>query len=113
VTDRSRTVRRRPAAARIGSAGCRQQVQHQTEEAAVGDSSWTFLLVGSFAALGAALAIGTLAAMWRHHRTGTMPGSDEVVILTPQRRAALWGRVGIGIVLTLVGVEALRRVGIL
>jgi len=83
------------------------------EEVTVGDSSWTFLLVGSFAALGAALAIGTLAAMWRHHRTGTMPGSDEVVVLTPRRRAALWGRVGVGIVLTVVGVEALRRVGIL
>ena len=79
----------------------------------MGDSSWTFLLVGSFAALGAALAMGTLAALWRHHRTGTMPGSGEPVELSTRRRAALWGRVAVGVVLTIVGIEALRRVGIL
>jgi hypothetical protein len=79
----------------------------------VGDSSWTFLLVGSFAAIGAALAVGTLAALVRHRRTGTMPGSDEQVELTPGRRRILWLRVGIGLVLTAMGLEALRRVGIL
>jgi hypothetical protein len=81
--------------------------------AGVGDSSWTFLLVGSFAALGAALAVGTVAALWRHRRTGTFPGSDEPVELTPRRRAMLWLRVAVGVALTLAGVEALRRVGIL
>jgi len=79
----------------------------------VGDSSWTFLLVGSFAALGAAMAVGTLAALARHRRTGTMPGSDEPVDLTPRRRRMLWLRVIVGLVLTGIGIEALRRVGIL
>jgi hypothetical protein len=79
----------------------------------VGDSSWTFLLVGSFAALGAAMAVGTLAALARHRRTGTMPGSDEQVELTPARRRVLWLRVGVGLVLTAMGLEALRRVGII
>jgi hypothetical protein len=79
----------------------------------VGDSSWTFLLVGSFAALGAALAAGTLAALVRHRRTGTMPGSDDAVELTPLRRRMLWLRVLVGLVLTGIGLAALRRVGIL
>jgi hypothetical protein len=79
----------------------------------MGDTSWAFLLVGSFAALGAALAAGTLAALVRHRRTGTMPGSDEPVELTPRRRVMLWLRVAVGLVLTSVGVEALRRIGIL
>jgi hypothetical protein len=79
----------------------------------MGDSSWTFLLVGSFAAVGAALAVGTLAALVQHRRTGTMPGSDEPVELTPARRRFLWLRVGVGVVLTAMGIEALRRVGII
>jgi hypothetical protein len=79
----------------------------------VGDSSWTFLLVGSFAAMGAALAVGTLAALVRHRRTGTMPGSDEIVELTPGRRRRLWARVVVGLILTVMGLEALRRVGII
>jgi hypothetical protein len=79
----------------------------------MGDSSWTFLLVGSFAALGAAMAVGTLAALVRHRRTGTMPGSDEPVELTPGRRRVLWLRVAVGSVLTVLGIEALRRVGII
>jgi hypothetical protein len=79
----------------------------------VGDSSWAFLLVGSFAAMGAAMAAGTIAALWRHRRTGTMPGSDELVELTASRRRILWLRVAVGLVLTGMGVEALRRLGIL
>ena len=79
----------------------------------MGDSSWTFLLVGSFAAVGAAMAVGTIAALVRHRRTGTMPGSDELVELTPARRRVLWLRAGVGLVLAAMGIEALRRVGIL
>ncbi len=79
----------------------------------MGDSSWTFLLVGSFAALGAAMSVGTLAALARHRRTGTMPGSDEQVELSPARRRVLWLRVAVGLVLTAMGIEALRRVGII
>jgi hypothetical protein len=79
----------------------------------MGDTSWTFLFVGSFAALGAAMAAGTLAALWRHRRTGTMPGSDDPVELSPRRRAALWGRVAVGLALAAVGVVAMRRAGLL
>ena len=79
----------------------------------MGDTSWTFLLVGSFAALGAAMAAGTLAALLRHRRTGTMPGGDEPVELSPRRRAALWGRVAVGLVLAGAGVVAMVRAGLL
>lgn len=79
----------------------------------MGDSSWTFLIVGSFAALGAAMAVGTIAALWQHHRTGTMPGSDEPVELSPKRRRVLHLRIVVGLVLTAMGIQALRRVGIL
>ena len=78
----------------------------------MGDTSWTFLLVGSFAAMGAAMAVGTLAALLRHRRTGTMPGSDEPVELSPRRRAALWARVGVGLVLAAAGVVAMSRAGL-
>lgn len=78
----------------------------------MGDTSWTFLLVGSFAALGAAIAAGTLAALWRHRRTGTMPGSDEPVELDARRRAGLWGRVAVGLVLAAAGVAAMVRAGL-
>lgn len=79
----------------------------------MGDSSWTFLLVGSFAAMGAAMAVGTFAALLQHRRSGTMPGSDDPVDLSPQRRRVLWLRVVVGLVLTGMGLEALRRTGIL
>jgi hypothetical protein len=79
----------------------------------VGDSSWTFLLVGSFAALGAAMALGTLAALLSYRRTGTFPGTDGPAELTRSRLIALWARVVVGVVLTVIGIEALRRVGIL
>lgn len=79
----------------------------------MGDTSWAFLLVGSFAAMGAAMAAGTIAALWRHRRTGTMPGSDELVELSPARRRVLWLRIAVGLVLTGMGIEALRRLGII
>jgi hypothetical protein len=79
----------------------------------VGDSSWTFLLVGTFAALGAAMALGTLAALWTYRRTGTFPGADGPAQLPRNRLVALWTRVVVGLILTGIGLEALRRVGIL
>lgn len=79
----------------------------------MGDSSWTFLLVGSFAAVGAAMAAGTLAALWTYRRTGTFPGSDGPAVLPRRRLAVLWARVLVGLALTGAGIEALRRVGIL
>jgi hypothetical protein len=79
----------------------------------VGETSWAFLLVGSFAALGAAMAAGTLAALLRYRRTGTFPGSDEPAELPRGKLVALWARVGVGVVLTIVGIVAIQRAGIL
>jgi hypothetical protein len=79
----------------------------------MGDTSWAFLLVGSFAALGAAMALGTLAALWTYRRTGTFPGHDAPAQLPRARLVALWARVAVGLVLAGIGVEALRRIGIL
>lgn len=81
----------------------------------MGETSWTFLLVGSFAALGAALAIGTLAALIRYHRTGVFPGAEgarEEEIST-SRLVALWVRVGIGVVVFAAGLWGLARAGVL
>jgi hypothetical protein len=78
----------------------------------VGETSWAFLLVGSFAAVGAAMAVGTLAALLRYRRTGTFPGSDEPAELPHGKLVGLWVRVGIGVVLTIVGIIAIQRAGI-
>ena len=79
----------------------------------MGETSWAFLLVGSFAAVGAAMAAGTLAALVRYQRTGVFPGSEEAAELPRRRLIALWTRVGVGVVLTIVGVIALVRAGLL
>lgn len=39
--------------------------------------SWVFLLVGGLGAIGAALSIGTLAALVQYRRHGTLPGQDQ------------------------------------
>jgi hypothetical protein len=78
----------------------------------VGETSWAFLLVGSFAAVGAAMAVGTLAALVRYHRTGVFPGAEEHEDVPERRIVALWLRVGIGVVLTVIGIVAIDRAGI-
>ncbi len=79
----------------------------------MGENSWIFLLVGSFAAVGAAMALGTVAALVRYHRTGVFPGAEGSTELPQRRLVALWARVVVGVVLTIIGVIALDRVGIL
>lgn len=80
----------------------------------MGETSWIFLLVGSFAAVGAALAVGTLLAILRYHRTGVLPGHDEVAgEVTGSQLVALWVRVGLGVVVAAIGVWALVRAGLL
>jgi hypothetical protein len=83
----------------------------------VGDTSWAFLLVGSFAAVGAAMALGTLAALLRYHRTGIFPGAEEAAGdaagVSTRKYVALWVRVAIGVVLTIAGFIALNRAGLL
>ncbi len=70
--------------------------------------SWQFLLVGSFGAVGLALAAGTLAALAHYRRNGYFPSGapgDE----PPTRRhlVGMWVRVAIGLVLALAGIAAL------
>ena len=79
----------------------------------MGETSWAFLLIGSFAAAGAALALGTMAALLRYYRTGLFPGEDQPSEVPRGRLIALWTRVGIGVVLTGIGVWALGRAGLL
>lgn len=61
------------------------------------DRMWTFLLVGSLGAVGAAMAVGTLAALVRYHRTGEWPGSDESADISTGRLVALYVRVLAGL----------------
>lgn len=78
----------------------------------MGDTSWAFLLIGSAAAVGAALAIGTLAALVRYYRTGTFPGVDEPDgpgEVSTGRLAALWIRIVIGVILTIAGIVVMVR----
>ncbi|TVP69240.1 MAG: hypothetical protein EA340_07455 [Nitriliruptor sp.] len=78
----------------------------------MGETSWAFLLVGSFAAVGAAMAVGTLAALVRYHRTGVFPGAEDQEAVSERRIVAMWFRVGIGVVLTIIGIVAIDRAGI-
>ena len=79
------------------------------------ETSWVFLLIGSVAAAGAALAVGTLAALVRYHRTGEFPGADDASTgeVTAARLTALWLRIGIGLGITALGVWGLLRTGAL
>lgn len=75
------------------------------------DGMWTFLLVGGFGAVGAALAVGTLAALVRWYRTGTWPdGTGEA---STGRLVGLWLRVIAGAVVASWAVISLSRDGLL
>jgi hypothetical protein len=78
----------------------------------VGETSWLFLIIGSFAALGAAMAAGTFAALWRHRKTGTMPGSDEPTELSRGKLISLWIRIVVGAVVAVAGIIWIQRTGI-
>jgi hypothetical protein len=78
----------------------------------VSDTSFVFLLLGSLTAVGLALAIGTLAALWRYHRTGVFPGGEVGSEVSCGQLAALWVRVALGVVLTAVGIAVIQRAGI-
>lgn len=78
----------------------------------MGETSWAFLIVGTFAAVGAAMAFGTLAALLRYHRTGVFPGADQTAEISSGRLTALWVRVGVGVVLAIIGIVTIVRAGI-
>ena len=75
---------------------------------------WTFLLVGTFAAVGAALAAGTLAALVRYHRTGSFPeqGAGQAEVTTG-RLVGLWLRVAVGTAVAVYGIVSLAQRGLL
>lgn len=71
-----------------------------------------FLLVGTFGAVGAALAVGTGAALVRYHRTGDFPG-DEGEPVRRSRIVALWLRVVVGAAIAAYAVIDLNDAGLL
>jgi hypothetical protein len=82
----------------------------------MGDSSWTFLLIGGMGAIGAALALGTGAALLRYHRTGAFPGADpgdEPQEVPTSRLVGLWLRVVVGSVLAAYALVDLAERGLL
>ncbi|HEX9767240.1 MAG TPA: hypothetical protein VGA36_10790 [Nitriliruptorales bacterium] len=78
--------------------------------------SWQFLLIGGLAAVGAALAVGTLAAMVAYRRTGSFPGrpeGEEPTEVSAGQLVGLWLRVVIGMALAIWGVVSLSSAGLL
>lgn len=76
------------------------------------DGMWTFLLVGGFGAVGAAMALGTIAALLRYHRTGAWPGAQDAVEVTTGRLVGLYLRVIVGAVLGVVAFVSLSNRGL-
>lgn len=74
--------------------------------------SWTFLLIGSLAAVGAAMALGTAAALVRYHRTGEFPGAPSDTP-PPRRIGWLYVRIVVGVAVAAYGVAALAARGLL
>ena len=77
------------------------------------DAMWQFLLVGGFGAVGAALAVGTGAALLRWYRTGTWPGQDPDQEVSTGRIVGLWLRVVIGAAIAGYAVVSLSNSGLL
>lgn len=76
--------------------------------------SWQFLLIGSLGAVGAALAVGTIAALLRYHRTGTFPGQeDDAADVSTARIVGLWLRVLVGLAVAGYAVVTLADAGLL
>lgn len=76
------------------------------------DGSWTFLLVGGFGAIGAAMALGTMAALVRYHRSGVWPGQEGADDVTTRRLVGLYLRVIVGVVLAIVAYVSLANRGL-
>jgi hypothetical protein len=76
-------------------------------------ASWQFLIVGSFGALGAAMAVGTLLALLRYHRTGDWPGREDAAEISTGRVVALYLRVVVGAGVAVYAVTSLDAAGLL
>lgn len=71
--------------------------------------SWQFLLLGTFGAVGLALAVGTLAALAQYRRNGHFPNAEPGD--PPPSRGqfiGLWARVVVGIGLAIAGFVSLQ-----
>lgn len=71
--------------------------------------SWQFLVLGSFGAVGLALAFGTLAALAQYRRHGHFPNAEPGAP-PPGRRefVGLWLRIIIGLALAVAGFVSLQ-----
>lgn len=75
---------------------------------------WTFIWVGTFAAVGAALAVGTGAALIRYYRRGGFPDEDGVTAEpTRGHLIGLWLRVVVGLAVAGWGLVTLVERGLL
>lgn len=74
---------------------------------------WTFLLVGGFGAVGAAMAVGTTAALVRYHRTGQWPGYEEGADVSTGRLVGLYLRVVVGLALAVYAAISLTDAGLI
>ncbi len=76
--------------------------------------SWVFLLLGGVGAIGAALTLGTLAALVQLRRTGTLPNAPEGAgDPSPADVRRLWVRMVIGVVVAVVSFSSLAARGLL
>jgi hypothetical protein len=80
--------------------------------------SWVFLLVGGLGAVGAAMTLGTVAAMVQYRRTGTLPGQgdedgDATATDGPATMRRLVIRIVLGAVVAVVCFVILAQQGLL
>lgn len=77
------------------------------------EGMWTFLLVGTFGAVGAAMAVGTVAALVRYRRTGQWPGREDGAEVTTGRLVGLYVRILVGLALAVYAVISLADAGLI
>lgn len=82
-------------------------------ESSVSETSFGFLLFGSVGAVGAAMAFGTLAALWRYHRTGAFPNHEPGEVVERRKLAWMWVRVVSGLALAAYGISIVDASGVL
>lgn len=76
--------------------------------------SWVFLVVGGLGAVGAALSLGTLAALVQYRRTGDPPGqAEDATEPAPGIERRLWVRIVTGAVVAVICFASLAQQGLL